>query len=145
VLALPEDRGLANGWQLILIYGCCYSAVLPLIKSAILLDWCRIFVPVDRTRNFFWWGCMAVICLQGIWGLLCILLLNMQCRPHAAIWKFYLPNKCYSLPDVILTSASVQVASDIIMFFLPQRIIWRLQMNWQKKLGVSVIFGVGIL
>jgi hypothetical protein len=49
------------------------------------------------------------------------------------------------LPDVMLTSASVQVASDIIMFFLPQRNIWRLQMNWQKKLGVSVIFGVGIL
>jgi hypothetical protein len=69
----------------------------------------------------------------------------MQCRPHAAIWKFYLPSKCYSLPDVMLTSASVQVASDIIMFFLPQRIIWRLQMNWQKKLGVSIIFGVGIL
>ncbi|KAL3496536.1 hypothetical protein BJX62DRAFT_193462 [Aspergillus germanicus] len=140
-----RNEDLIRPLYLILIYGCCYSAVLPLIKSAILLDWCRIFVPVDRMRNVFWWGCMAVICLQGIWGLLCILLLNMQCRPHAAIWKFYLPSKCYSLPDVMLTSASVQVASDIIMFFLPQRIIWRLQMNWQKKLGVSVIFGVGIL
>ncbi|GLB11181.1 hypothetical protein AtubIFM57258_007601 [Aspergillus tubingensis] len=69
----------------------------------------------------------------------------MQCRPHEAIWKFYIPSKCYSLPDVMLTSASVQVASDITMFFLPQRIIWRLQMNWQKKIGVSIIFGVGIL
>ncbi|KAJ5309981.1 uncharacterized protein N7443_002442 [Penicillium atrosanguineum] len=69
----------------------------------------------------------------------------MQCRPHEAIWKFYLPSKCYSLPDVMLTSASVQVVSDIAMFLLPQRIIWGLGMNWQKKIGVSVLFGVGIL
>lgn len=88
---------------------------------------------------------MAVATLQCVWGLLCIILLNMQCRPHEAIWKFYLPSKCYSLPDVMLTSACVQVASDIIMFVLPQRIIWHLQMTWQKKLGISVIFGAGIL
>ncbi|RAK95362.1 uncharacterized protein BO80DRAFT_419179 [Aspergillus ibericus CBS 121593] len=139
------NKDLIRPLYLILIYGCCYSAVLPLIKTAILLDWCRIFVPMDRTRNAFWWGCAAVISLQCLWGVLCILLLNMQCRPHEAIWKFYLPSKCYSLPDVMLTSASVQVVSDITMFFLPQRTIWRLQMNWQRKIGISIIFGVGIL
>ncbi|KAJ5122343.1 hypothetical protein N7448_003475 [Penicillium atrosanguineum] len=129
----------------ILVYGCCYSATLPLIKSAILMDWCRVFVPVQKSRNSFWWGCAAIISLQCLWGLLCVILLNMQCRPHEAIWKFYLPSKCYSLPDVMLTSASVQVVSDIAMFLLPQRIIWGLGMNWQKKIGVSVLFGVGIL
>ncbi|KAJ5677953.1 uncharacterized protein N7477_003586 [Penicillium maclennaniae] len=129
----------------ILVYGCCYSATLPLIKSAILMDWCRVFVPVEKSRNSFWWGCSAIITLQCLWGLLCVILLNMQCHPHEAIWKFYLPSKCYSLPDVMLTSASVQVVSDIAMFLLPQRIIWGLGMNWQKKLGVSVLFGVGIL
>ncbi|GME48407.1 60s ribosomal protein l36 [Neofusicoccum parvum] len=130
---------------LILIYGCCYSAVLPLIKTAILLDWCRIFVPSDRKKNFFWWGCMIVIAFQCIWGLLCIILLNMQCRPHEAIWKFYLPSKCYDLPKVMLTSASCQVITDIVMVFLPQKMIWGLHLNWQKKLGVSIIFGVGVV
>ncbi|KAF7588253.1 hypothetical protein BBP40_005975 [Aspergillus hancockii] len=131
--------------QLILIYGCCYSAVLPLIKTAILIDWCHVFVPVDRSKSVFWWGCMIVIFFQCLWGVLCIILLNAQCRPHRAIWEFYLPSKCYSLPKVMLTSASVQVISDVTMFFLPQKIIWGLHMNWQKKLGVSIIFGVGIL
>ncbi|OJI99551.1 hypothetical protein ASPVEDRAFT_124501 [Aspergillus versicolor CBS 583.65] len=140
-----RNGDLVRPLYLILIYGCCYSATLPFMKTAILLDWCRVFVPIDRTRNAFWCGCMAVATLQCVWGLLCIILLNMQCRPHEANWKFYLPSKCYSLPDVMLTSASVQVASDIIMFILPQRIIWRLQMTWQKKLGISVIFGAGIL
>ncbi|KAE8153296.1 hypothetical protein BDV25DRAFT_169179 [Aspergillus avenaceus] len=130
---------------LILIYGCCYSAVLPLIKTAILLDWCRVFVPIDRSKNVFWWGCMIVIAVQCIWGVLCIILLNMQCRPHRAIWEFYVPAKCYSLPNVMLCSASVQVISDLTMFVLPQRIIWGLHMSRQKKLGVSIIFGVGVL
>lgn len=105
------------------------GAAIPLIKTAILLDCCRIFVPINRTRSVFWWGCMAVIALQCLWGVLCILLLNMQCSPHEAIWEFYLPSKCYSLPDVMLTSASVQILSDLILFFFPQRIIWRLQMR----------------
>ncbi|GAB1192744.1 hypothetical protein APSETT444_001940 [Aspergillus pseudonomiae] len=69
----------------------------------------------------------------------------MQCRPHRAIWEFYLPSKCYSLPDVMLCSAAVQVISDVCMFLLPQKMIWSLHMNWQKKMGISIIFGVGIL
>lgn len=105
-VGLSESRRLIKFIrQLILIYGCCYSAVLPLIKTAILLDWCRVFVSIDRARNAFWWGC------------------NTQCRPHRAIWEFYLPSKCYSLPDVMLCSASVQVIVDVTMFLLPQKII----------------------
>ncbi|KAH8203862.1 hypothetical protein TruAng_001926 [Truncatella angustata] len=129
---------------LILVYGCSYSTVMPCIKAAILIDWCRIFVP-DRTRSFFWWSCMAVIALQVCWGIACIALLNMQCVPHAAIYEFYLPAKCYSLPKVMLTSASIQVVTDFAMVFLPQRIIWGLHMNWQRKIGMSIIFGAGIL
>ncbi|RFU81565.1 integral membrane pth11 [Trichoderma arundinaceum] len=31
------------------------------------------------------------------------------------------------------------------MFLLPQHIIWSLQMSWRKRLGVSVVFGLGLL
>ncbi|KAF4341573.1 60s ribosomal l36 [Fusarium beomiforme] len=69
----------------------------------------------------------------------------LYCRPHNAIWEFYVPSKCYSLPKVMLTSASVQLASDVAMVLLPQRIIWNLNMKWQRKVGIAIIFGVGIL
>ncbi|KAB5531373.1 hypothetical protein GE09DRAFT_1252038 [Coniochaeta sp. 2T2.1] len=130
---------------LVLIYGCSYSAVLPLLKTAILLDWCRIFVATDRYKSFFWWGCMFTVGVQVTWGFACIILLNTQCVPHSAIWNFYLPSKCYDLNKVMLTSACVQVFTDWSMVLLPQRTIWRLQMNWQNKVGISVIFGVGLL
>ncbi|KAI6782820.1 uncharacterized protein J7T54_000963 [Emericellopsis cladophorae] len=130
---------------LILVYGCCYSVVLPLIKTAILLDWCRVFVPTDKYRNPFWWGCVTLSTFQCVWGVMCIILLNMQCRPHNAIWEFYVPSKCYGLPSVMLGSASVQVITDICMVLLPQREIWRLHMNWQRKAGIALMFGVGMI
>lgn len=88
---------------------------------------------------------MVVIAIQCVWGVVCIVLLNMQCIPHNTIWEFYLPRKCYNLPKVMLSSASVQVVTDFAIVLLPQRIIWGLHMNWQKKMGVSIIFGVGVV
>ncbi|KAH8809405.1 hypothetical protein F5884DRAFT_845544 [Xylogone sp. PMI_703] len=130
-----HSRDLIKPLYLILVYGCSYSAVLPLLKTAILLDWCNIFVPGDRMKSSFWWGCLFIISIQVIWGIAAIILLNMQCVPHSAIWEFYIPSKCYSLPKVMLISACVQVVSDWGMVMLPHL----------KKLGISVIFGVGIL
>jgi hypothetical protein len=69
----------------------------------------------------------------------------MQCTPHRAIWEFYVPSECYDLPSVMLGSATVQVITDVAMVLLPQRIIWKLNMNGRTKLGLSVIFGVGLL
>lgn len=83
--------------------------------------------------------------LQVVWGIACIILLNMQCVPHQAIWEFYLESQCYNLPDVMLTSASVQVFSDVIMVMLPQRVIWSLHMSLQRRVGIAIIFGVGLL
>jgi hypothetical protein len=87
---------------------------------------------------------MFIIGVQVTWGICCIVLLNTQCVPYVAIWEFYLPSKCYDLNKVMLTSACVQVFTDWMVMLL-QRIIWGLQMNWQRKVGISVIFGVGLL
>ena len=140
-----HNKDLVQPLYLILVYGSAYSATLALIKTAILIDWCRIFVPGNRYKSFFWWGSTFVIFVQLTWGVACIVLLNMQCAPRLAIWEFYVPAKCYSLTSVMLTSASVQVFSDWTMVMLPQKAIWGLMMNWQKKVGVSILFGVGLL
>lgn len=131
--------------QFILVYGCCYSVVLPLIKTAILLDWARVFVAGDAKRSAFWWCCMVLAGFQCLWGICCIILLNLQCIPHNAIWEFYVPAKCYDLPSVMLGSAAVQVATDAAMVVLPQKVVWSLHMSWRKRLGVSIMFGVGLV
>lgn len=119
--------------------------MLPCLKVAILLDWCEIFVVAEKKESIIWWGTVIIGSLQVVWGIACVILLNMQCVPHAAIWEFYLESTCYNLPNVMLTSASVQVFSDVAMVMLPQRVIWGLNMNLQKRVGIAIIFGVGLL
>ncbi|KAJ4397790.1 hypothetical protein N0V93_002027 [Gnomoniopsis smithogilvyi] len=140
-----HNRDLIQPLWLILIYGCAYSVVLPCLKVAILLDWCEIFVVADKKQSVIWWGSVIIGTLQVVWGIACVILLNMQCVPHQAIWEFYLPSKCYNLPTVMLTSASVQVFSDVVMAMLPQKVIWGLNMNLQRRIGIAIIFSVGLL
>lgn len=134
-----------NEKQLFLVFGNFYTLVLPAIKTAILLDWCRIFVVGNRTTNTFWLACMAVAALQWAWGIACFFLLNFQCTPHSKIWAFYLPGNCISLHTIQLCSASVQLFSDLIMTFLPHKVVWILHMTWRKRLGLSFVFGCGAL
>lgn len=122
-----------------------YTLILPALKVAILIEWCRIFVNGNKTKNPFWWGCVAVGALQVLWGAACLVLLNVQCIPQAKIWEFYLDGACISLHKIQLSSSIIQVFSDIVMTGLPQKVIWDLQLSTTKKLGVSMIFGLGLL
>ncbi|KAK6700744.1 hypothetical protein SNK04_010681 [Fusarium graminearum] len=114
-----------NYW--ILIFGVCYSFVLPFLKIAILVEWCRLFVPKGtRTKSIFWWGCMVIGFVQATSNTAIVVALNMQCNPHEAIWDFRIPGaKCWDLHKL--------------------QVIWKLKMSWKKRMGVSVIFGLGLL
>lgn len=144
---LPDPLANPFTTQHILVFGVCYSFVLPLLKVAILLEWCRMFLPHGlRTRNAFWWGCAIISFIQIGAAIATIIALNLQCIPHAAIWDFTIPNaKCFKLYNLQVSSASIQLISDVGMLLLPQRVIWTLKMSWQKRMGVSVIFGLGVL
>lgn len=46
---------------------------------------------------------------------------------------------------VNLSSAVINFLSDVIIFALPQQVIWGLRMTKGKKLGVAALFAAGIL
>ncbi|RSM00803.1 hypothetical protein CEP52_008889 [Fusarium oligoseptatum] len=74
-----------------------------------------------------------------------IVALNLQCTPHEAIWDFRVEGKCFNLFHLQVSSATIHLICDITIMLLPQRVIWKLNMGWKKKLGVSVIFSLGLL
>lgn len=133
--------------QYILVFGVCYSFVLPFLKVAILTEWVRMFVPRGtHMKNAFFWGCMTVCFVQIGAGIATVIALNVQCIPHAAIWDLTITDaQCFELYPLQVSSASIQLVSDIAIFLLPQRVIWTLKMTWRKRLGVSVVFGLGLL
>ncbi|KAF2997010.1 hypothetical protein E8E14_004206 [Neopestalotiopsis sp. 37M] len=131
----------------IFLFGVFYSMVLAMLKIAILVEWCRVFVLRGTERsNYFWWCSMTVIAVQAAFGFAAIFLLNFQCIPHEAIWDFTITDKaCLPLNALQLTSATIHLVSDVAIFLLPQKIIWTLNMSLRKRLGVAVVFSLGAL
>ncbi|KAH8689592.1 hypothetical protein BGW36DRAFT_412363 [Talaromyces proteolyticus] len=128
-----------------LVFGVCYSIILPLLKVSILVEWLRVFSPRgSRYKGLFWWGCIIVIFVQSASGVAIAIALNFQCTPHKKIYDFSVHGTCWELYKVQVSSASIQLASDVAIMLLPQHVIWKLKMSWQKRLGVSIVFGFGL-
>ncbi|CAI7633259.1 unnamed protein product [Penicillium glandicola] len=125
-----------------------YARVWLLKKVQIEEGCCRMFAPRGRrSEGYFWWGCVVVIFIQIASGTGIVISLNMQCIPHSAIWDITIlaTSKCFDLYKLQVASASIQLISDVAILLLPQQVIWSLKMTWRKRMGVSIIFGLGLL
>lgn len=47
--------------------------------------------------------------------------------------------------DLDVSSASLNLVSHLLVLILPHTVIWKLNMKWKNKLGVSVVFAIGLL
>jgi len=115
-----------------------------LLKSGILLEWARIFVP-RGTRNSFWWICYITLALNILFYTASTFLDVFGCNPPRKLWIPTLPGKCLNTAIINIASASLNFCLDIIILVLPQRVIWGLHMSMTKKSGVAMLFAVGIL
>lgn len=86
-----------------------------------------------------------MIGVQVAFAIAAVIALNLACIPTKKKWEFWLPGKCINAHDIETVSAAFQLISDCIVLLLPQKVIWDLRLSWKKKLGVSIIFSLGIL
>ncbi|KAI1334901.1 hypothetical protein F5Y15DRAFT_262187 [Xylariaceae sp. FL0016] len=123
-----------------------YIGVILPLKVAILLEWIRIFVA-PGTRGFVFWASHGMIFAVAGFYLALVVAFNVACTPIEANWNILIQGDC-SRVDTKYTNLSVSVfnfLSDVIILAIPQRAIWRLNMSMQKKLGVALVFAIGLL
>ncbi|KAI1356662.1 hypothetical protein F5Y01DRAFT_1081 [Xylaria sp. FL0043] len=139
-------RDLPDFQYVIFVASVLYIPILSIVKVAILSEWAQIFVP-RGTRNGFWWACHVAIGLVATWGILALILLNVNCTPFEANWNMLIPGGfCrFSYPALTLASSIINLILDLVPLILPQRIIWSLNMSSSRKVGVSLVFAVGLL
>ncbi|KAJ2992281.1 hypothetical protein NUW58_g2218 [Xylaria curta] len=121
------------------------TAVILSVKTAILLEWIRIFVP-PGSRDFVYWASHFMIFAVLVYYIAVEIALYVACIPLDANWDQFLNGDCTRV-DMQIANLSVPVfslVSDILILLIPQRVIWKLNMSTQKKIGVSVIFAVGL-
>ncbi|KAI1817062.1 hypothetical protein GGS20DRAFT_582759 [Poronia punctata] len=121
-----------------------FQATIGLVKVAILIEWSRLFVP-RGTKNGFYWTCQGIMWVNITYYTAGIIISGLSCMPHEKIWNSSLPGRCFNTKAFFVSNASLNLASDIIILALPQKIIWNLHLSKKKKIGVSLVFAVGII
>lgn len=112
-------------------------------KAAILLEWVSIFSP--RKRSVFFWVCYAVLGINVAFYLASFILANTVCTPFEHIWDPFTEGHCFDGWPAFIISVGLDSASDLVIFILPQTVIWKLKMTQKQKLGCSIIFAIGFV
>ncbi|KAI0444503.1 hypothetical protein F4803DRAFT_572981 [Xylaria telfairii] len=113
-----------------------YEATMALLKVSIIYEWIQIFVP-PKTRNWFFIISLTTIVVNVVYYLAAILVTTLICPTPATLCD-------YSFL-VFLNSASINLASDLVLLVLPIKTIWKLQLPRRKKISISLVFGIGVI
>ncbi|KAI0018893.1 hypothetical protein F4780DRAFT_793907 [Xylariomycetidae sp. FL0641] len=123
----------------------CYNLTIGFLKAAILLEWLAVFNP-KRIRNTFFWTSHVVLWVNVAYYTANFFAINFTCTPHAKIWdKTIQGGSCIDDGALYFSGAIVNLISDIVIFLIPQRVIWTLNMPTIKKIKASVVFSLGLL
>ncbi|KAI0185567.1 hypothetical protein EV127DRAFT_485004 [Xylaria flabelliformis] len=115
-----------------------------LIKSSILIEWYRLFSPVPA-RTVFTISCLALLTVNVLSYVGLLITLNLNCRPFERIWNKAIQGSCIDLRTIHLVAATINLILNVAILLLPQRIIWKLQLSFPKRIGISTVFTIGIL
>lgn len=116
-----------------------YNLTLTTTKVSILVQYIRIFPP-----RHFRCACYAVLCIVtacGAWGIFGNVFL---CYPIHVFWdKSMKDGRCMNDYIVWFTTAGFNIGQDVIILFLPIRVIRSLQISRSQKKGLITMFALG--
>jgi len=69
----------------------------------------------------------------------------LLCRPFAYNWDKSIAGSCAALDQAYLSAGIINILVDAIIIVLPMPMLWKLQLPVSKKIGLSVMFGIGAL
>ncbi|KAI8944291.1 hypothetical protein F4801DRAFT_600057 [Xylaria longipes] len=121
-----------------------YCSIALIIKPAILLDWISIFCP-EKTRNFFFWSSCTVLTTHVLLYISYLIIELAACYPFEKNWNLLIPGKCLHTTGLAVGVSATNLAFDVIIFLLPQKVIWGLRMRFWAKIGISIVFSIGLL
>lgn len=110
-------------------------------KSSILLLYLRIFAPLKWFRYTIW---STIIFMGGVYWCYIGVNVGLCAPPPGKSW--FSPDtltKCEKQGTYAIIQGASNVAIDILILLLPLRIIWRLQIQRSKRVGILAIFLAG--
>lgn len=127
--------------KMILPFEAIYALANCCMKFGILLFYVRLFGSDRQFRRSVW--IVGVIIL--LWAIHIILETFLICRPLSMNWDSTVKGTCGDRNAMFVVAGATNMITDLMVMTLPIPTIWRLHMPTARKLGIVVIFSLGIL
>ena len=115
----------------------------PISTSAFRLSILHLYIEIFSMPLFrsFAYGIAWVV---GLFYIGCMTTTLALCRPISHSWNKEISGSCGSIGMAEMIPAAFNMVLDVVIVLLPLPIVWKLQMPKQKKVGVTVIFALGL-
>lgn len=129
--------------KVFLVFEVLYTLTLGLVKTSILFLYLRLFLD-PKFRRVVWATQAFNLLLVGSF----IIADFLQCEPISYFWQSWdgeHSGRCFNINALAWAHSALNIALDFWMLYLPATQVWSLQMKMRKKIGVILMFGIGIL
>lgn len=120
-----------------------YFIQIVLVKMTLLLFFLRIF-----TRRMTRILIKCTIAFNTLFGIVFTVIAIFPCQPISYYWNRFdgaSQGRCVDINALVWANAGISIVLDVWMLALPLYEVFRLQMSWRKRLGVTLMFFVGTL
>lgn len=109
------------------------------IKGSVLVFYYRTFKVYHGFRIALW--CMVAFVIA--WYFIALFTTIFRCIPITDIWSAHPTGRCINFSRWAVSTAVLNVLSDLAVLVMPMPLIWKLQLPMHKKIGVSIAFSLG--
>jgi len=135
---LPPTTNFSAALELFYYGEATYYITVSLTKMSILFLYLKL-IP-HRTYRIINWSMMVFV---GLTAFTCVVAGIFQCNPIHKAWHPELPGTCFNQVALYLSNAGLNIAQDIIIYFLPAKTLWHLQLPKKQRIALIAIFIVG--
>jgi len=112
-------------------------------KASILLQLKRLFCVGERTPIY--WSIHILLFLNTAYAISAMFTFIFQCSPREKTWNPLMEGQCINIAAAVIAQGCVNLFLDLGILITPIWAIWHLQLPMKRKLGISAVFGVGIV
>ena len=110
-------------------------------KTSILI----FYLSLSKNQQIFKWASWATLAVVNIAGLALTFLNIFQCTPVGAVFQQVVPAGavCTNIVSLYLSSAPVNIITDLVMLFLPMPILTGIRLPRKQKIILIITFSFG--
>ena len=93
-----------------------------------------------------WWTSWAIIIVVALWNFVSTFISIFVCSPREKFWNNLITDGwCLDYASDIVATSAFNIVCDLLIWCLPMRAVWRLQIPTRRKVAIVSVFAIGLL